>query len=101
MNFSDAVNPNPPNTIYIIASNVCGFNFLSKNNSAINPVASSKKARKVITLLLLGLLSPSPESVLIKKLNGKAFFLEIIVLLLNIHRKSLKRRISNLYLSFI
>lgn len=67
VNFSDAVNPRPPSTIYIIASKVWALTLFSKNSSAKNPVAISKKAKKVITLLLLGLASPSPQSILIMK----------------------------------
>ena len=54
--------------MYIIYSKVVGLTFFSKNISAINPVAHNKKAKNVMTLLLLGFDSLSPESILAKKL---------------------------------
>jgi hypothetical protein len=53
--------------MYIIASNVWGLTRFSKNNSVMKPTAINKKAKKVITLLLLGLASPSPQSIFDKK----------------------------------
>jgi hypothetical protein len=54
--------------MYIIASNVWGLTRFSKNNSVMKPTAINKKAKKVITLLLLGLASPSPESIFDQKI---------------------------------
>jgi len=52
-NFSDAVNPRPAITIYIMLSNKCGVMVLPKNISHTKATAQSMKAENVTTRLEL------------------------------------------------
>jgi hypothetical protein len=49
-NFSEAVTPKPPITIYIIHLNISASIFKAQNRFETNAIPHNKKAKKVITL---------------------------------------------------